>query len=205
MFIIGKKLDSGYFVPSHSCHAVLDCILTTDEICVYHDTPETKSASMGVGTSSVPEIEEFTCCDFCWHKYGHRMFGPQRCVGNRLHVSGNNSKWKFILRGTATLKSNHKKRRGLFSKSVLLLHDNNRPHWANATRLLLQPFRWEIFNIRRTAPSQHRETTICFLLKDRFGRHRFQNDVVMKRAMLRLLQLQGMICRQQEFWKLLLW
>jgi hypothetical protein len=32
----------------------------------------------------------------------------------------------------------------LFAKCVLILHDSTRPHSANATRLLLQPFRWEI-------------------------------------------------------------
>jgi len=36
------------------------------------------------------------------------------------------------------------KRLGLFAKGVLLLHDNHRPHSANAPRLILQPFRLEI-------------------------------------------------------------
>jgi hypothetical protein len=34
-------------VSAHSCHAVLECIVTTDEVWVYHNTPETKSASIG--------------------------------------------------------------------------------------------------------------------------------------------------------------
>jgi len=38
------------------------------------------------------------------------MFGPQRCVGSRLCVTGNNSKRRFILRDTVTLKSNNQKK-----------------------------------------------------------------------------------------------
>jgi len=39
-------LDSGYFVSSHSYHAVIESIVTTDEMWVYYYTPETKSASI---------------------------------------------------------------------------------------------------------------------------------------------------------------
>ena len=43
----GKILYSGCLAPSNSRHAVVDCIVTTDERWVHHRTPETKSASMG--------------------------------------------------------------------------------------------------------------------------------------------------------------
>jgi hypothetical protein len=45
---------------------------------------------------------------FCWRKDGHRVFGPQRCVGSRPLAAGNNSKCRFILRHTVTHKSSHK-------------------------------------------------------------------------------------------------
>jgi hypothetical protein len=78
-------------------------------------------------------------------KYGHRVFGPQMCVGSRLRETGKTvnigsySVTLLLLR--ASIK---RKRPEMFPKVVQLLHDNNRPHSANVTRQLLQPFRWEI-------------------------------------------------------------
>jgi len=106
LLIIGKKLDSGYFVLSHSCHAVLDYILTTDEVRVYHNTPEIKEQAWG-GNIFGPRYRRIYKLWNCWHKYGHSKFGPQRCVISRLRVLGNNSKCRFIIRDTVTLTSNH--------------------------------------------------------------------------------------------------
>jgi len=44
--IIGKPLHSGYLMLSHSCHAVLESIVTTEKRWVYHNNPETETASM---------------------------------------------------------------------------------------------------------------------------------------------------------------
>ncbi len=38
-----------------------------------------------------------------------------------------------------------RKRPGLLSCSVILLHDNARPHSATITRLLLEDFEWDVF------------------------------------------------------------
>ncbi len=38
-----------------------------------------------------------------------------------------------------------RKQLGLLSRSVILLHDNARPHSTTITRLLLEDFKWDVF------------------------------------------------------------
>lgn len=39
-----------------------------------------------------------------------------------------------------------RKRPGLLTRKVFLIHDNARPHAARLTQELLQKFRWKVFN-----------------------------------------------------------
>ena len=95
--------------------------------------------------SSVPAIEEFTSCNIAGTSMAtvcsdHKgvLVADFLYQGTTANVD---SYFVTLLLLRATIKT---KRPGLFSKGVLLLHDNNRPQSANATQLLLQPFRWEI-------------------------------------------------------------
>ena len=146
-------------MPSHSCHAVLDCILAKTRYG-FMTTPRRRKVQAWGGNVFGPRNRRIYKLWHCWHKYCHRMFGPQRCVGSIFRVTRNDIKCRFTLVTLLFLRATIKiKRPGLSAKGVLHLHDNNRPHRANTTRLLLQPFRWEILehpaNSAVLAPSDY--------------------------------------------------
>jgi len=127
-----------------SC-TVLEYSVTTDEKSVFHNTPENKSESMEWErprsqrsknlqfVTSVGKCLPTVCLD---HKCVLEADVVQQGTTVNL-VSYYVTLW--LLR-TAIIR----KRPGLFAKSVLILHDNNRSHSATTTRLLLQPFRLQI-------------------------------------------------------------
>lgn len=121
-------------------------IVTSDETWISHITPETK------------------CQSIEWH---HSHFPKKPKKAKQILSSGKvmatvfwNRKWVLLvdympsgeiinaetycqtlhqLRGTI-----QNKRRGLLTSSIILLHDNTRPHLAPLTKDLFQQLKWEI-------------------------------------------------------------
>ncbi len=70
-----------------------------------------------------------------------------------------------------------RKRPGLLSHSVILLHDNARPHSATITRLLLEDFKWDVFQHSPYSPDLTPSDYHLFLqLKSALGGLRFQSN-----------------------------
>jgi hypothetical protein len=83
-----------------------------------------------------------------------------------------------------------RKRPGLVTKGVLILHDNARTHVATATQEPLQRFRWTVLEhstcSQDLAPSDFR---LFPALKDHLPGHEFSSDDDMKTAVTRWLKL----------------
>jgi histone-lysine N-methyltransferase SETMAR len=84
-----------------------------------------------------------------------------------------------------------RKRPGLLTKGVSILHDNARPHVATATQELLQRFRWTVLEHPAYSPDLAPSDFHLFpALKDHLAAHKFSSDDV-KTAVTRWLKLQG--------------
>jgi hypothetical protein len=134
--IIGKKFDSGYLVPSHSCHAVLECIVAADKIWVYHNTPETKNTNVWWESPRSPRLQNLQVVTFtgkmmatgCSDHIGVLLADLVQ-QGTTVNV-GSYSVTLLLLREAIV-----RKHVGHFAKGVLILHESTRPHSANATAL----------------------------------------------------------------------
>lgn len=132
-------------MPSQSCHTFLECIVTTDYIWAYHNTQEKKCAGMGWERPRFPLSKYLQVVNSAGKSMATVCSDHKGVLvvdfvnqGTTLNV-GSYSVTLLLLR--AAIKT---KRPGLFAKGVLILHDNNRPHSANAIRVLLHPLRWKI-------------------------------------------------------------
>ena len=120
----------------------LKCIVTTDEIWVYHNTPEKKMASMVWELPWSPRLKDLQFVTSAGKRMAtvcsdHKgvLVADFLQQGTRVNV-GSYDVTLLLLRAVII-----RKRLGFFTKGVLILHDSNRPQSANATRLLLQHFR----------------------------------------------------------------
>ena len=85
-----------------------------------------------------------------------------------------------------------RKRPGLLTTGVLLLHDNARPHVATETQQLLQRFKWTILEHPPYSPDLAPSDFHLFLaLKDHLSGHKFTSDDDVKTAVTRWLKSQG--------------
>ena len=73
------------------------------------------------------------------------------------------------------------KRRGMLTKGVCLLHDNARPHTANATKELLASFKWDVLNHPAHSPDLAPSDYYLFTsLKLHMGGKSFSTDEEVK-------------------------
>ena len=80
------------------------------------------------------------------------------------------------------------KRRGLLSTSILLLHDNARPHFAAQTQDLVTSFRWKQMDYPPYSPDLSPSDFHLFLHVKKFlGGKRFDGDDDLKDAGGRIL------------------
>ncbi|UYV71032.1 hypothetical protein LAZ67_8001474 [Cordylochernes scorpioides] len=125
-------------------------IVTGDEIWVHQSTPETKRQSMmwKKPEEGVPKKGEVH--NLCRQSYGYRLLG---------------------------LTAIKRKHPGPWSRKVLLVHDNARPHAARTTQTLLENFKWEIFTHPTYSPELAPSDFHLFpALKLHLGGKHFAND-----------------------------
>ncbi|UYV73469.1 hypothetical protein LAZ67_10003549 [Cordylochernes scorpioides] len=121
-------------------------IVTGDESWVHHSTPETKRQSMvwKKPEESAPKKAKVTISAgkvmsiVFWDCKGVLLvdYLPPNTTVNAARYC------KVLTKLRAAIK---RKRPGLLSRKVLLVHDNARPHAARTTQTLLENFKWEIF------------------------------------------------------------
>ncbi|GFU27625.1 mariner Mos1 transposase [Trichonephila clavipes] len=98
-----------------------------------------------------------------------------------------------------------RKRPGILSEGVILLHDNTRPHIAQATQELLRRFRWEIWSHTPCSPDlAPSDYFLLSRLKEHLSGRRFPSDSAAKISTETWLNGQGPDFYQDGFNKLVL-
>ncbi|UYV74824.1 GNPAT [Cordylochernes scorpioides] len=136
-------------------------IVTGDESWMHHSTPETKRQSM------------------VWEK--PEESAPKKAKGVLLvdylppNTTVNAARYCEVL--TKLRAAIKRKRPGLLSRKVLLVHDNARPHAARTTQTLLEKFKWKIFTYPPYSPElTPRDFHLFPALKLHLGGKHFAND-----------------------------
>ncbi|KAJ4451550.1 hypothetical protein ANN_03016, partial [Periplaneta americana] len=122
-------------------------IVTGDETWISHFTPETKQQSMHWRHSGSPVRTKFiqtlsvqkVMCMVFWDRKGILLidFLPRGETVNADRYCETLRKLRRAIQN---------KRRGMLTASVVLLHDNARPHTARRTAAALTEFCWELFD-----------------------------------------------------------
>ncbi|UYV63572.1 hypothetical protein LAZ67_2004768 [Cordylochernes scorpioides] len=153
-------------------------IVTGDESWVHYSTPETKRQSMvwkkpeesapkktkvTISAGRVMAIVFWDCKDVLLVDY----LPPNTTVNAARYC-------EVLTKLKAAIK---RKRPGLLSRKVLLVHDNARPHAARTTQTLLENFKWEIFTHPTYSPDLAPSDFHLFpALKLHLGGEHFAND-----------------------------
>ena len=123
---------------------MLSHIVTGDEIWVSHITPESKTAVLTLEAYWFAGKEKVQAGVFNKEDHVHSILGHTRCF------LGSNFAPRDTINSTvycATLKKLRRaiqnKGRGMLSATILLPHDNARPHSAAQTQDLITSFKWE--------------------------------------------------------------
>ena len=122
----------------------LNRIVTGDETWVYHDTPETKRQSMQWKHTTLPVVTKFKktltqkklMTSIFWDRKGVLLIDYMK-PGTTI----NSDRYRETL--TKLRKAIKTKRVGLLTASVVLLHENARPHSAGETCDLITKFGWD--------------------------------------------------------------
>ena len=156
---------------------MLSHIVTGDETLVSHITPESKQQSLHWKHTSSPKRKNFKqtistrkiMCTVFWDGQGVLLveFLPQGTIINSVYCE--------MLKKLRHAVQN--KRRGMLSATILLLHNNTRPHCAAQTQDLITSFRWEQMNHPPYSPDLAQSDFHLFLhLKKFLGGKRFDDD-----------------------------
>jgi histone-lysine N-methyltransferase SETMAR len=123
---------------------VLSHIVTGDETWVSHITPESKQQSLLWKHTGSPKTKKFKqtfstrkiMCTIFWDRQGVLLveFLPQGTTINSAVYCETLKKLRRAIQN---------KRHGMLSATILLLHDNARPHSAAQTQDLITSFKWE--------------------------------------------------------------
>jgi histone-lysine N-methyltransferase SETMAR len=172
---------------------LLECIVTGDETWVHHYTPELKRASMQWRHPWSPRPRKFKVVKSAG-KVMATVFWD--CKGILLVDVTEHGTTVNAAAYCETLKklkdAIRRKRPGLLSKGVLLLHDNARPHSAKATQELLQQFQWTILQHPAYSPDLAPSDYHLFpALKQYLSSQRFESDDDVTTAVKQWLCRQG--------------
>jgi len=122
---------------------MLSHIVSGDETWVSHITPESKVQSLHLKLTGSPKKKKFKqmistrkiMCTVFWDRQGVLLveFLPQGTAINSAVYCETLKKLRHAIQN---------KRRGMLCATILLLHDNARPHSAAQTQDLITSFRW---------------------------------------------------------------
>uniref|UniRef100_A0A8D8R8P0 Histone-lysine N-methyltransferase SETMAR n=1 Tax=Cacopsylla melanoneura TaxID=428564 RepID=A0A8D8R8P0_9HEMI len=160
----------------------LNSIVTGDETWVAHYTPETKRQSQQWRHTFSPCAKKFKTtisakkimASVFWDHKGIILieYLDQGETINAVRYCETLNKLKRAIQN---------KRRGMLTNGVCLLHDNARPHTANATKQLLDSFGWDVLNHPAHSPDLAPSDYHLFTaLKLHMGGKRFSTDEEVK-------------------------
>jgi histone-lysine N-methyltransferase SETMAR len=172
----------------------LERIITGDETWVHYDTPETKRDSMTWKHFNSPPPRKFKfipsakkmMATVFWDYCGVLLvdFLPRGESVNAAHYCETLDRLREAVR---------RKRPGLLSTGVILLHDNATPHTAEMTRNWLNQYKWDILEHPPYSPDLAPSDFHLFgRLKQHLAGQHFKTDDALKDAVLQFLsQLDG--------------
>jgi len=188
-----SRLDAAQkFFEMHQLEGddIWDRIVTGDETWVHHATPETKRQSMVWQKKGNPPPKKAkvvhsaskVMATIFWDKKGILLV-DYLTKGETINAD----RYCQVLKNLRD--AIRKKRRGMLSKGILLLHDNARPHAARKTVELLQKFNWDIIPHPPYSPDLAPSDYFLFpKLKVHLGGERFMNDDELKEAVSRFFK-----------------
>ena len=172
---------------------ILSHIVTGDETWVSHITPESKQQSLHWKHTGSPKRKNFKqtfstrkiMCNVFWDRQGVLLleFLPQGTTINSAVYCETLNKLRRVIQN---------KRRGMLSATILLLHDNARPHSTAQTQNLITSFKWEQMDHPPYSPDLAPSDYHLFLhLKKLLGGKRFDDDNGLKDAVQNWLTSQA--------------
>lgn len=184
----------------------LSKIVTGDETWVLYETEETKEQSKQWMHSSSPSKP----------KKFKRTFSNRKCMATVFWDRKGVLLVEFMERGTTITAASYgvtlqnlrraiqNKRRGMLSSGFVLLHDNARPHTANATKNLLQRFGWEVFDHPPYSPDLAPSDFHLFpRMKKSLGGHHFATDNELQTSVQTWLKAQAATFYEEGIEKLI--
>lgn len=125
--------------------AFLERIVTGDETWCFHHEPETKRSSMQWLPKGAPPPKKFRSQTSNLKVMASVFFDCKGVLLTDFLPRGSTINAAGYVSTLKKLKDRIKRKRpGLLSDGVLLLHDNARPHTANVTTQVLGKWRWEV-------------------------------------------------------------
>ena len=129
----------------HDGQHFIDQIITGDETWLHHFVPTTKKATMECKHAGSPTKKKFkvtpsagkVMATIFWDSCGVILI-------EYLERGHTVTADRYCATLTRLRDAVRRKRPGMLSNGVILLHDNARPHTARQTQELLQKFKWEI-------------------------------------------------------------
>jgi histone-lysine N-methyltransferase SETMAR len=124
---------------------MLNRIVTGDESWVHHYQPETKRASLQWKHPSSPSVKKFKVTPSAGKVMLTVFWDSQGVLLARFQKKGDNVNAASYCEVLLMLRDAiRKKRPGLLTRGVLLLHDNARPHTARLTRERIDQLGWKL-------------------------------------------------------------
>lgn len=172
---------------------MLTRIITADESWVHHYQPESKRVSMQWKHPSSPCAKKFKVTPSAgkvmltvfWDHQGVLLTNFQK-KDDRVNSL---SYCKLLVKLRSTIR---RKRPGLLTRGVILLHDNARPHTALLTREKIQKFGWELLDHPPYSPDLAPSDYHLFgPLKNHLGGRRFACDAEVEREVKLWFRKQG--------------
>lgn len=161
-------------------------IVTGDETWVHHVTPTSKQASMSWKHPSSPPRKKFKTTPSAKKVMATVFWDHQGVLLVDFLTHGSTVNAPRYCTTLGRLRDAiRRKRPGLLTTGVLLLHDNARPHTATATRDLLQRFRWQVLDHPPYSPDLAPSDFHLFgPLKKHLGGLHFRTDAEVQQAVL---------------------
>lgn len=172
----------------------IDHIVTGDETWLHHFVPTTKRATMEWKHARSPTKKKFKVTPSAG-KVMASIFWDSRGVLLIDYLERGHTVTAERYCGTLRRlrEAIRRKRPGMLSEGVILLHDNARPHTARQTQDLLQTFKWEVWNHPPPYSPDLAPSDYCLFpkLKEHLSGTRFSSDSDVKTAAENWLNGQG--------------
>lgn len=172
---------------------LLNRVVTGDETWVHHTTPESKEASKQWCEPDEPRPKKAKVANSAGKIMATVFWDSQGVLLTRYMPKGttiNSVTYCEVLKDLRA--ALYRKRPGLKSEKVFLIHDNARPHSSAVTQKLLTDFKWKIFGHPPYSPDLAPSDFWLFpTLKKSLAGQRFTTDAQVKVAVNNFFQKQS--------------